>query len=49
MPSEYTYSTPAAPGADQSSDPFSFSLDQINTLIKELLAKYSSLTAPQHA
>ncbi len=47
MPSEYTYSTPAAPGADPSSDPFSFSLDQINTLIKELLAKYSSLTAPQ--
>ena len=47
MPSEYTYSAPAAPGSDPSTDPFSFSLDQINTLIKELLAKYSSLTAPQ--
>lgn len=30
-----------------SSDPFGFSLDQINALIKELLSKYSSLSTPQ--
>lgn len=49
MPSTYTYPTPTIPGATSSSDPFSSSLDQINNLINDLLARYSSLKAPQPA
>lgn len=46
MTTEYTYSTPLTAGSDSSSDPFSDSLDQINALIKELIAKYSSFRPP---
>jgi hypothetical protein len=49
MTTEYTYSTPIGAEFDTSSDPFSDSLEQINALIKELIAKYSTFRPPDTA